>query len=134
MSEQHNDSNWAGDIPSGDSDIIRKPAENPGLFQIYSVGEVTVVGFGGRDVPNDFWIGAYKDELASIVRENNCRELAFDLEGVTAIPSGMLGLLSTLRDLDVTISLYNPLQGVREIIQLSNLGDLIEFREVDLNK
>ena len=134
MSEQHDNPDGADDISSGDSDIIRKPGGNPGLFQVYSAGEVTVVGFGGRDVPNDFWIGAYKDELASIVRESNCRELAFDLGGVTAIPSGMLGLLSSLRELDVTISLYNPSQDVREIVQLSNLDDLIEFREVDLDE
>ncbi len=109
-------------------------ADNPWLFQVYSAGETTVVGFGGRDVPSDFWIGRYKDELVKIVREQNCRELAFDLSGVVTIPSGALGLLSSLSDLGVTISIFNPSDDVREILRMTNLCELIEIREVDLDE
>lgn len=121
-------------VPQGDSDILHKPADTPGVFQVYAAGEATVVGFAGQAVPNDFWIGAYKDELARIVREYNSKELAFDLGGVTAIPSGMLGLLSSLKDLNVTISLYNPSLELREIIELTKLSEVVEIRELELEE
>lgn len=123
---------FSGDgVPQGDSDIFRKPAEAPGVFQVYATGVATVVGFAGQKVPNDFWIGAYKEELARIVREHNSKELAFDLGGVTAIPSGMLGLLSSLNDLNVTISLYNPSQELIDILKLTNLCDIVQIRKLD---
>ena len=92
-------------------------------------GELTVVGFGGRDVPNDICFAFYRDQLIKMVDEYGCKALGFDLTGVTLIPSGMLGVLLSLRRKVERIELYNPSADIREVLLLSRIEQLFEIKD-----
>lgn len=123
------------DQAADDSGILEQiPLPNPsGVLKVYQTGEITVVGFGGEDVPSEICIAGYRDQLAQLLEAHRCRVLAFDLSGVTIMPSGMLGLLTSLRKRVEKIELYNPSPYVRETLALTNLDRLFEIKEVDLS-
>lgn len=126
-----------GDSIHDDSDMglpssrQRKPKlPDPGVLQVYQTGPVTVVGFGGEDVPDEVCIAAYREQLVELIKQERCSTLAFDLTGVRLIPSGMLGVLVTLRKLVDRVELFNPSEDVRDVLRLTNLECLFEFKEV----
>jgi hypothetical protein len=65
-----------------------------GLLKVYSAGEVTVLGFGGSDVPSEFNAAHYRAAISDLVKAHHSTIVAFDLTGVRLVPSGMLGLWS----------------------------------------
>jgi anti-sigma B factor antagonist len=67
-----------------------------GLLKVYSAGEVTVLGFGGSDVPSEFNAAHYRAAISDLVKAHQSTIVAFDLTGVRLVPSGMLGLLVSL--------------------------------------
>ncbi len=127
--------NWDdGTDPGGDdSGVQHEPVVDPGIFQVYRAGSLTVVGFRGHDIPAGFWIGGYRDALKNIIKEYECEELAFDFTGVTTVPSGLLGLFVSLGDLGVKISLYNPSGDVREVLDATSLNDMVEIHTVEVD-
>ena len=122
-SDIHNDDTIR--VPAGD-----QPAGVP-LLQVYRVGKLTVVGFGGQDVPDELNLAFYREQLIELIREHKCEELAFDLTGVLLIPSGLLGLMASIRDQGVKVAVYNASKDIREVLAITNLDELIEIREVD---
>ncbi len=113
---------------SGDSSFLGKQSSSPRL-QVYEAGRKTVVGFGGRDVPSDYCIAESRQFLARLVRENACQELTFDLSGVRLIPSGMLGVIASMRNLGVAVSVCNPSDDVREVFETTQLKQIIRIRD-----
>ena len=101
-------------------------------LQVYETGELTVVGFGGRDVPEDVNLANCREEITSLVRANHCQTLAVDLTGVKLIPSGLLGMLASLRDLGVAVHLYNPSDDVREVLSITRMDTILTLHEVDV--
>lgn len=100
-----------------------------GVLRVYSVGETTVLGFGGEDVPSEFNAAHYRAAIADLLRVNNCSTVAFDVTGVRLIPSGMLGLLASLRkteNLSLTVQLFNPSADIEEVLQITKLSTMIE--------
>lgn len=127
----HDDSDPA--IPAGtDSSVGRAWETRPGILKIYQTGELTVVGFGGEDVPDEVCIAGYRDQLNRLLDEHQCKVLAFDLSGVTLVPSGMLGLLTTLRKRVERLELYNASSNIREVLELTNLIKLFDLRDVEV--
>lgn len=111
--------------------------EPPGiepLLHVYQAGELTVVGFAGNDVPDEACVAAYREQLLQLLSDHNSRTLAFDLTGVRYVPSGMLGLLVSLKKSHpkLEIELYNPSDDVREVLEITKLGSLFSVREVDV--
>jgi len=105
-----------------------------GILKVYSVGETTVLGFGGEDVPSEFNAAHYRAAIADLLKANNCSTVAFDLTGVRLIPSGMLGLLASLRkinDLSLTVQLFNPSADIEEVLQITKLSTMIETHHID---
>lgn len=102
----------------------------PGVLNVYQTGPLTVVGFAGRDVPDEVCIAAYRDQLFKLLEESQCTVLAFDLTGVVLVPSGMLGVLVSLRKRLERVELYNPSKDVREVLEMTKLISLFEIREV----
>ncbi len=98
--------------------------------EVYETGRLTVVGFGGREILDQVDVTSCRDELAELVKEHDCETLAFDLTGVRLIPSGFLGILTSLRDLNVEIELYNPSADVREVLEVTNLDRIFAIHEV----
>jgi anti-sigma B factor antagonist len=103
----------------------------PGILQVYEAGELTVVGFGGKDVPDDTCLTAYRSQLAELIKTHGTRVLAFDLQGVKLIPSGLLGLIASCRNLGVEIELFNPSEDVREVLKITGLDAVLTVRAVD---
>jgi len=120
------------DSKSGDSEVKMGGLKDANVLKIYQTGELTVVGFGGQDVPDEVCIAHYRDQLFKLVDEHNCKVLAFDLTGVTLVPSGMLGVLTSLRQKVDRIELYNPSEDVREVLSMTRLGQLFDIKEVAL--
>jgi hypothetical protein len=118
------------DPASGDSSLNLGKLKDPNVLKVYQTGELTVVGFGGQDVPDEVCIAIYRDQLFKMVEEYHCKVLAFDLTGVTLVPSGMLGVLTSLRNKVERVELYNPSFDVREVLRMTRLEQLFEIKDV----
>ena len=105
--------------------------KQPGVLKIYKTGELTVVGFGGTDVPDEVCVAEYREELLKLIEEQRCKVLAFDLDGVKLIPSGMLGLLISLKKRGLEIELYNPSPDILEVLEVTRLGDQFVIRGIE---
>ncbi len=100
------------------------------ILEVYEVGSTTVVGFGGRDVLDDVNIVACRDEIIALIEHEKCDVLAFDLTGVTLLPSGLLGLLASARQHGAAIHLYNPSPDIREVLETTHLDKVMEIHYV----
>lgn len=106
--------------------------EDPAVLKVYQTGELTVVGFGGRDVPDEVCIAAYRTQLFDLIAAHHCKVLAFDLTGVQLVPSGMLGILSSIRQRVERVELYNPSPDVREVLHITKFDKLFDIKEVSV--
>ena len=103
-----------------------------GVLKLSQAGTTTVLGFGGSAVPSDFNAAQYRDAVSRLLKEYGCKTVAFDLPGVTLIPSGMLGFWASLHDMDVTVELYNASEDIRDVLAITKLNQWIELRDVNL--
>ncbi|OYW22162.1 MAG: hypothetical protein B7Z55_04935 [Planctomycetales bacterium 12-60-4] len=103
-----------------------------GLLEVYQAGELTVVGFGGREILDQFSLAEYRDELVTLIEEHNCKSLAIDLTGVKIIPSGMLGVLASIHRMNVEVHLYNACDDIREVLEITKLNQVLQLHEVEL--
>lgn len=104
-----------------------------GSLEVYEAGPLTVVGFGGREILDHVNVAECRDELVALVREHQCTNLAVDLTGVRIIPSGLLGLLASLRQLGVELHLYNACLDIREVLEITKLDQVMHLHEVDVS-
>lgn len=109
-------------------------ADNGQVLEIYSTGPMTVLGFGGREILDQVDIGACRSEIIELVKQHNTQKLAFDLTGVKLVPSGLLGLLASLRQLNVEVHLCNPSDDVREVLEVTKLDQILQVYDVELEK
>jgi anti-anti-sigma factor len=107
-------------------------AAGKALFEVYQAGELTVLGFGGRDVLDDYDVAQCRDEITRLVRQHQCRALAFDLTGVRLMPSGLLGLLASLKKLGIDVHVFNPSEDVREVLEITKLKAFMEIHQVEV--
>lgn len=101
-------------------------------LEVYHPGELTVIGFGGREILDDLNLAECRDDLVELIQDNDCKVLAFDLTGVRLIPSGFLGLLASIRRLDVEVQLYNACEDIREVLEITKLDQVLELHEVEV--
>ena len=104
----------------------------PNVLKVYQTGELTVVGFGGQDVPDEVCITEYRQQLLDLIAEYGVKTMAFDLSGVQLVPSGMLGVLSTIAKRVEKVEIYNPSFDVREVLRITRLERLFDIKEVQL--
>lgn len=116
---------------TGDSDSTPNMAPTvPGVLKVYQTGPLTVVGFAGQDVPDEVCIAGYRDQLFKLIEDHQCKTLAFDLTGVVLVPSGMIGVLISLRKRLERVELYNPSKDIRDVLEMTKLISLFDIREV----
>ena len=101
------------------------------LLKVYAVGQRTVLGFGGQEIVSQLNVSVYRDHLISLIQEHEVQTVAFDLTGIVVIPSGLLGLLASLREHNVTVELYNPSDDVSEVLSVTRLNELLHIRHGD---
>jgi anti-anti-sigma factor len=104
----------------------------PAVLQVYQTGPLTVVGFGRGPIPPNLDIAACRNEVFELVRVHACQTIAFDLTGVPLIPSGLLGLLASLRQQGLEIHLYNPSDDVRDVLEITQLDRLLPVHDVEV--
>lgn len=104
------------------------PEEN--VLKIYQTGELTVIGFGGDDVPDEVCISNYRHQLFELIEKHNVKTMAFDLSGVVLVPSGMLGVLSSIAKRVNKVEIYNPSKDVLDVLKLTKLATLFDIKEV----
>ena len=67
-----------------------------------------------------------------MIAQYGTKVLAFDLSGVQLVPSGMLGVLSSLSQRVERLEIYNPSPDVREVLRITRLERLFDIKEVQL--
>ena len=102
----------------------------PQLLSVYKTGPLTVVGFGGQEVLDQVNIASCRHEILKLVQQNKTETLAFDLTGVKLVPSGLLGLLASLRNHGVKIQIYNPSEDVIDVLEVTHLDQVLEVLHV----
>jgi len=106
--------------------------QNVSNLEVYQAGELTVIGFGGREVLDDMNVSECRDELVELIRTHDCKVLAFDLTRVRLIPSGLLGLLASIRKQGVEVHLYNPSADIREVLEITKLDQVLQLHELEI--
>lgn len=107
--------------------------QNQDIFQVYQTGELTVVGFGNREILDQIDLSECRAEILALVEKHHCQTLAFDLSGVKLIPSGMLGLLASLRRMKIAVHLYNPSPDIAEVLQITRLNEVLPIHYIDVD-
>ncbi len=101
-------------------------------LEVYQAGELTVIGFGGREFLEDLNLADCRDEIADLIREHGCQTLAFDLTGVRLIPSGLLGIIVSTQRQGVEVHLFNPSDDIREVLTITKLDKFLHVHEIDV--
>lgn len=123
------------DTPAAEDVAPQFALTEDGFLKIYSVGETTVLGFAGQDVPSEFNAAHYRAAITDLVKANDSTAIAFDLTGVRLVPSGMLGLWVSLTRISghpLKVQIFNPSDDVREVLSITRLKDIFEICEVDV--
>ena len=102
---------------------------NQAELEILELGERIVVSFGELEILDQIDVGQCRQQLTSLVREHNCKTISFNVLGVKVMPSGMLGVVASMRDLGVAVQVYNPSDDVREVLDITNIATMIEILE-----
>jgi anti-sigma B factor antagonist len=93
-------------------------------FEVYEPGPLTVIGFGTRDMLDQFDLAACRGDVFDLIRDYRCQMLAIDLTGIQIIPSGLLGLLVSVHQQEISVCLFNPSEDLREVLQITKLDRL----------
>jgi len=99
-------------------------------LEVYQAGKLTVIGFGGREVLDHMNLTECRDEIAALIRSHDVSTLAFDLTGVRLIPSGLLGLLASIKRHGVDVHLYNASNDIQEVLEITKLAKILNLYEV----
>jgi len=106
----------------------------PAPLRVYEAGTTTVIGFGGEDVFDEVNLAACREEIVKLIDANACKTLGVDLTGVRLVPSGLLGMLTSIRRRGVEVQIYNPSKDVREVLSVTNLDKLMPVHEVEIDR
>jgi hypothetical protein len=111
-----------------DSGVLVAGSVDPNLLTFVRDGSRVIVGFNSTDVPDEVCVAGYREQLLKIVQESGCKVLTFDLTGIRILPSGMLGLLVTLKNRGQAIELLNPSVDIQEVLRVTRLLTLFSIR------
>lgn len=107
-------------------------ATENGILEVYQSGKLTVVGFGGEEIFGEMSLAQCRDEIAALIREHSCATLAIDLTGMKLIPSGLLGLLASLRQVGVDVLVFNPCEDIRDVLEITKLDQVLQIHDVEM--
>ena len=114
------------------TDPMNTEHPEPPVLEVYQTGPLTVVGFGGQPILHDINVAPVLGKVLKLVEENQCTEFAFDLTGVRFIPSGMLGIMASLRKKGIEVHIYNPSDDVRDVLKTTSLEKLFHLHDIDV--
>jgi anti-anti-sigma regulatory factor len=101
-------------------------------LEVYLAGELTVVGFGGREILDEVSLAGCREQIVDLLRAHGTWTLAIDLTGVVLMPGGLLGLLEEIHEHGVEILLYNASEDIRETLDIVGKDGIVQFHEVQV--
>lgn len=102
-------------------------------LEIYESGPLTVIGFFGKHVIQGVTALECRDKLAEIIQAHGTKTIAFDLTGVTMVPSGWLGLFAAIKRAGTDVLLFNPGPDIQEVLEITKLDTVLDVFEVDVD-
>lgn len=114
------------EVPPGDSGVLAAGAALPNALDISRDGDCTVIRFNGNTVPDELCIAAYREQIFKQLDVPGCKLLRFDLTGVKILPSGMLGVLSSVKTRGFDVEVTNASQYIRDTLRMTRLDTLIQ--------
>lgn len=102
------------------------------IFEVLRTGPKIIIGFTETDTDFPMQSGpeAYQ-KLVELLEKHECKVLIFDIRNVRILPSSMLGLIASMAKHVDDLYLYNPTDEVREIVEVSQLDQLMELYDGD---
>ena len=100
------------------------------MLRVYETGPVTILGFGGDEINERVDLGECRAQITKLLQQCGCEMLGLDLSGVKYIPSGLLGMLISLRQQGIQVHLYNPSVDVQEVLQITGLEHIFKTHEL----
>lgn len=98
-------------------------------FHVYRTGQVTVIGFNGRDLEQAEFSEEIHDGLIQLVQSHQCEVLVVDLTNVSVVSSWLLGILVALREHGTVVELYHPSPDIREMLSTAHLDKRLHVRD-----
>jgi hypothetical protein len=111
-----------------DSGILADAGTDPTLLTFVQDGQRAIVGFNSKSVPDEVCVAAYRNQLIKYVQDHDCKELAFELAGIKILPSGMLGLLVSLKKRGLEIELLNPAVDIVDVLRITRLLQMFKVQ------
>jgi anti-anti-sigma factor len=103
---------------------------NERRLRVVETGLKTVIGFESG-LETDHSISSYRDEIHDLIEQHNTEELVIDLSRIDFVPSGMLGLIASLRrdNSRLRVAVLNANEATRETFKITRLDQLVELRD-----
>lgn len=95
-----------------------------GMFQVATEGDLAVVSFGEDGPPNHFYHDECLSDLSTLIDVEGFERMAFNLDGVEHIASGMIGIFTWLSNQGVHVELRNTSSHIRKALQALRLTNL----------
>jgi hypothetical protein len=84
------------------------------------------VGFSCAEFPDEAMIATWREQVFDLLREKpDCRRLTFDLTGVVVLPSGLLGLLVTIRKRGLAVEILNASDEILEVLRVTKIDQFL---------
>ena len=116
-----------GEVADGDSGILAFRVESSNLLTITEDGNSLVVAFKSTDVPDDVHIAEYRVQLYEQLKSSECTIVRFDLTGIHYLPSGLLGLLISVKHRGLDVEVANASTIIRESLAETRLDQFIKI-------
>lgn len=116
-------------VPEGDSGILDVQVTDPDLLTIVREPVRVTVGFRNKSFPDEVSIAGYRAQVYQLLDDPACKTIRFDVEGVKLFPSGMLGLLVSVRNRGFLVEVVNASPDVMETLRITRLDTLVDIFE-----
>lgn len=111
----------------GDSSIIVHHQPISDALRFDRDGERMTVGISADSLRDDFSIAEYREILYEIIKASKCKVLRIDFTGIDFLPSGMLGVLSSIRNHGIAIEIRNPNDTIRDSLSVTRLDTIFKI-------
>lgn len=117
------------EAPGDDSGMPDPASTNPRHLRVTRDASSATIGFNEIDVPDELFIAGYRDQVFRLLQQHpECRVITFDFTGIKLVPSGMLGLLASVKKQGRDVEVLNPSPFVRDTLRITRLDTLLKIR------
>lgn len=118
----------ASNPASADSVILKAQPIDPRLLKIKQDGATACVAFNLEVVQNDLCLANYRTQILRFLQEFGCNRFSLDVSGLPFLPSGLLGLLASVKTRGYEVEIVNPSEEMCEALRTTMLDSIIAVR------